>query len=241
MGPAEQQHALVFARRMGVSRRDKRKAEREKIKRTLEREQFQPGVQPTQCADTQYVDAQCVDAQCVGSPSASFLRLVRAIEANDRSKLGLVSLRSSAHATNAWVHASWLHAHVLTTAGLSPDNCWLAREPRLSLLAYASRLARDGCVASLLFAGADPTLRCPESIDTQLGEQIRNARLRNRPPSPAPPPFPPFYELTTTCAKHPPTPPAYTTPPTHPHPHPTPPPPQPSTPPPQVSSQSFAP
>ena len=59
---------------VSLERRLREKVEREKIKRTLEREQFQPGVQPTQCADTQYVDAQCVDAQCVGSPSASLYR-----------------------------------------------------------------------------------------------------------------------------------------------------------------------
>eukprot|EP00041_Stephanoeca_diplocostata_P017975 m.372708 g.372708 ORF g.372708 m.372708 type:complete len:1073 (+) comp20876_c0_seq8:209-3427(+) len=150
------------------SRRDRRRQQREEVRREIVLVHKQPSRSSVpECSGTH---ANTTDARLACFSDAKELterlkRLILEIEKKNHASLGVVALRSNSSSRvniDARLDPSWFSASKLASYNVQPSDTrgsWLHHELSITLISYAARLRADKCTSSLLFAGANPSLR----------------------------------------------------------------------------------
>jgi len=110
--------------------------------------------------------------------SVAMRELLDSVQQGRRGALGVCRLQHEA--IDTLLPSSWLCEQRLSHSGLRPPTdatAWLALEPTLTLTAAAAALCKDGPLAQLIFARADPTRRCRHSF-ARAANEAAAARAR---------------------------------------------------------------
>lgn len=155
-----------------VNRRDKRRKEREEVRRAIcaappSNHTRLPGNGPVDVVgrcQSGAVDSAPVAATARTATTAKLQQLCKDVEGKNTAALGVVAIRGQGGVASldAPLSPTWLDPERAVSAKMTPaldPTGWFAQEPGVTLLAYSARLRRDKCTQALLFAGADPTVR----------------------------------------------------------------------------------